>query len=172
MTPPRVLVVMGVSGSGKTTIASMLAQRLHWRFEEGDVLHPPANIEKMAQGIALDDEDRRPWLQAIARVIDRWLESGLAGIVACSALKRRYRQSIIGQRREVGLVYLKGARELILQRMAARHGHFMPVSLLDSQLQTLEEPLPEEHALVISIEHTPAQIVQQIERRLRLEPAP
>lgn len=162
---------MGVSGSGKTTVAAMLAGRLGWHFEEGDSLHPPANIEKMRRGVPLDDADRRPWLQAVAGIIDGWLETRECGIVACSALKRRYRQLIIGDRNGVQLVYLKGARTLILQRMAGRHGHFMPVSLLDSQLQTLEEPPPEEHALVISIEHTPVQIVHEIETRLQLQPS-
>lgn len=171
MTPPRVLVVMGVSGSGKTTVAAMLAGRLHWQFEEGDTLHPPANIEKMRQGVALDDDDREPWLQALARIIDAWLEAGECGVVACSALKRAYRQMIIGDRRGVQLVYLKGARELILQRMAARHGHFMPLGLLDSQLQTLEEPLPEEHVLVVSIDQSPGQIVREIETQLQLRRA-
>src|SRR3974390_3069747 len=98
VTPPRVLVVMGVSGCGKTTIAALLAERLQWRFEESDQLHPPANTEKMRRGIALDDEDRGPWLQAVARVIDAWLEARQAGVVACSALKRSYRQMIIGKR--------------------------------------------------------------------------
>ena len=170
MTAPLVLVVMGVSGSGKTTIAALLAERLHWQFEEGDTLHPPGNIEKMRRGVPLDDADRRPWLQAIARVIDAWLESGESGIVACSALKHAYRRKIVGHRGEVRLVYLKGSREVILQRMAARHGHFMPLKLLDSQLETLEEPLPEEHALVVSIEQPPGQIVREIETRLRLQP--
>jgi len=162
---------MGVSGSGKSATAAMLAERLHWQFEEGDTLHPPANIEKMRHGVPLDDDDRRPWLQAVARVIDAWLETGGHGVVACSALKRAYRQMIIGNRGAVRLVYLKGSRELILQRMAGRHGHFMPVNLLDTQLQALEEPLPEEHALVISIEHTPEQIVREIETRLQLQPS-
>jgi gluconokinase len=166
-----VLVVMGVSGCGKTTIAALLAGRLHWRCEEGDQLHAPANIAKMRRGVPLDDEDRRPWLQAVARVIDTWLDGRASGIVTCSALKRSYRQMIIGKRAGVRLVYLKGARELILQRLAARHGHFMPLTLLDSQLQALEEPAPAEHALVIPIERTPEQIVREIETRLQLRPS-
>ena len=162
---------MGVSGSGKSTIGAMLAGRLHWHFEEGDTLHPAANIEKMRRGVPLDDADRKSWLQAVAGVIDHWLESGNRGVVACSALKRTYRQMIIGQREAVRLVYLEGSCELILQRMAARHGHFMPVSLLESQFQALEEPLPEEHALVIPIERTAEQIMREIETRLQLQPA-
>lgn len=169
MTPPRVLIVMGVSGSGKTTIAALLSEQLHWHFEEGDTLHPASNIEKMRRGVPLDDADRLPWLQAIARIIDGWLAADACGIVASSALKRAYRRAIIGERRGVQLVYLQGARQLLLQRMRARHGHFMPPSLLDSQLQTLEEPLPEEHALVVSIEHTPQQIAREVERRLQLQ---
>ena len=163
--------MMGVSGCGKSTIGALLAERLHWQFEEGDALHPQSNVEKMRRGVPLEDSDRRPWLQAIARLIDEWLEAGESGVVSCSALKRAYRQLIIGSHRRAQLVYLKGAREVILQRMAARHGHFMPPALLDSQFETLEEPLPEEHALVLSIEHTPEQIVREIETRLSLLPS-
>jgi len=130
----------------------------------------PANIEKMRSGVPLNDADRRPWLQAIARLIDDWLDAGISGVVACSALKYSYRRMIIGDRRAVQLLYLQGARELILHRMAARHGHFMPTSLLESQFETLEEPLPEEHALVLSIERPPQQIAHEIETRLQLLP--
>jgi carbohydrate kinase (thermoresistant glucokinase family) len=157
-----VVVVMGVSGSGKTTVAAMLAGRLHWRFEEGDALHSAANIAKMSQGIPLTDEDRRPWLQAIAAVITGWIDEGQSGVVACSALKQAYRRIIIDGNPAVRLVYLQGSRELIQRRMAMRHGHFMPLALLDSQFDTLEEPTPEEHALVISIDRRPDEIVTEI----------
>ena len=159
---PIVVVVMGVSGSGKTTVAAMLAGRLHWRFEEGDNLHSAVNIAKMSHGIPLTDEDRWPWLRAIAAVIAGWIDEGQSGVVACSALKRAYRRIIINDNPAVRLVYLKGPRELILKRMAARHGHFMPLALLDSQFATLEEPTPDEHPLVMSIDRKPDEIVAAI----------
>ena len=159
---PTVAIVMGVSGSGKTTVAAMLAGRLHWEFEEGDNLHSAANIAKMSRGIPLTEEDRWPWLEAIAAVIDRWIAEGRSGVVACSALKRAYRRIIVDGNPAVRLVYLKGSRELILRRMAARHGHFMPLALLDSQFDTLEEPMPEEHAFVVSIDRRPDEIVAEI----------
>jgi carbohydrate kinase (thermoresistant glucokinase family) len=157
-----VIVVMGVSSSGKTTVASLLAGRLHWEFEDGDNLHPADNIAKMSRGIPLTDEDRWPWLRAIAAVIDRWIAEDQSGIIACSALKRAYRRIIVDDNPAVLLVYLKGSRELIRRRMAARQGHFMPPALLDSQFDILEEPTPEEHPLVISIERRPDEIVAEI----------
>jgi carbohydrate kinase (thermoresistant glucokinase family) len=159
---PVVVVIMGVSGCGKTTVAAMLAGRLHWRFEEGDNLHSAANIVKMSRGVPLTDDDRWPWLRAIADVISGWIAEGHSGVVACSALKRAYRRIIIDDNPAVRLVYLKGSRELMLRRMAARHGHFMPVSLLDSQFETLEEPTSEEAAVVISIDQRPEEIVTEI----------
>src|SRR5262249_60751708 len=130
-----IVVVMGVSGSGKTTVAAMLAGRLNTNFLEGDDLHPPANVQKMRGGTSLTDEDRWAWLEAIARVIDEWRMVGQSGVVTCSALKRAYRRVIIGDRPEVSLAYLKGSHELIHQRMAARHEHFMPVALLANQFK-------------------------------------
>src|SRR5262249_38663847 len=118
--PPAVLVVMGVSGSGKTTIANELSRKLGWEFDDGDWFHPAANVEKMHRGIPLTDEDRWPWLKAIARWIDETRAAGRHGIVACSALKRRYRSVLIGDRPDVRLVYLKGYATLIARRMAAR----------------------------------------------------
>jgi carbohydrate kinase (thermoresistant glucokinase family) len=159
---PIVLVIMGVSGSGKTTVSAMLAGRLNWRFEEGDSLHSAANVAKMSRGEPLTDEDRWPWLRAIAAVVADWIAEGQSGIVACSALKRAYRRIIIDENPAARLVYLKGSRELILKRMAARHGHFMPLSLLDSQFETLEEPTPEENAIVVSIDRRPEEIVAEI----------
>lgn len=166
---PLVLVVMGVSGSGKTTIAAMLAGRLHWTFEEGDNLHPPENIEKMHSGIPLTDEDRMPWLRAIAAWIDHWRERREHGIITCSALKRDYRRLIIGDRPDVRLVYLKGSKSLIARRLAARHGHFMPSSLLRSQFETLEEPDPDENPMVVSIGAPAREIVDHIQERLETE---
>jgi carbohydrate kinase (thermoresistant glucokinase family) len=157
-----VIVVMGVSGSGKTTVAALLAGRLQWEFEDGDWLHPEANVEKMHRGIALTDEDRRPWLRAIAAWIDQTRHAGRHGVVACSALKRSYRDVLIGERRDVRLVYLKGDEALIARRITARHGHFMPASLLHSQFEALEEPGPDERPITVSIEARPAEIVARI----------
>jgi carbohydrate kinase (thermoresistant glucokinase family) len=158
----RVAVVMGVSGSGKTTVGRALAGRLGWQFQEGDALHPPANVEKMAAGHPLDDADRAPWLAAVAACIDDWLRRGQNGVVACSALKRRYRDTIIGQRSGVRLVYLEGSRALLAERLAGRKGHFMPANLLDSQLQTLEPPGPDEHAVTVSIDSSVEIIVDRV----------
>jgi carbohydrate kinase (thermoresistant glucokinase family) len=159
---PEILIVMGVSGTGKTTVAAMLAGRLGWPFEEGDDLHPPANVEKMSRGVALDDDDRAPWLAAIARVVDAWRAKGAPGIITCSALKRRYRTIIIGDRPGVRLVYLKGSRAVIAERLAKRQGHFMPAGLLDSQLATLEEPAPDEHAIIVEIGGPPDAVIDRI----------
>ncbi len=157
-----VLVVMGVSGSGKTTIAALLAGRLHWAFAEGDDYHPPANIAKMRRGIPLDDEDRTPWLQAIAAQIDRWRAEHRNGIITCSALKRRYRALIIGDRPDVRLIYLKGDFDLVAERLAARHGHFMPAQLLQSQFDALEEPGPDEHPITVPIGAPPPLVIDAI----------
>ena len=161
-----IVVVMGVSGSGKTTIAALLAGRLRWEFEDADGFHPAANIEKMHRGVALTDEDRGPWLQAIAAWIDQTRRARRHGVVACSALKRRYRDVLVGARRDVRLVYLKGEEALIARRIAARHGHFMPAKLLHSQFETLEEPGPDEHPIIVSIDARPLEIVSRITAEL------
>lgn len=163
---PVVVVAMGVSGSGKTTIAALLAAAMHWEFREGDDLHPAANVEKMSRGIPLNDEDRWPWLRAIAEVIDGWCARRQSGVLTCSALKRSYRDVIVDQREGVVLLYLKGSRDLIARRMAARHEHFMPVALLDSQFATLEEPTEDEHPIVESIDGQPADIVRAVVEEL------
>ncbi len=162
MRTPSVLVVMGVSGSGKTTIAALLAGRLRWDFEDADDLHPAANIAKMHAGIPLTDADRWPWLHAVAGWIDATRAAGGQGVVACSALKRRYRDIVIGDRPDVQLVYLKGDRKLIRARLACRHGHFMPAGLLESQFEALEEPTADEHPIVISIDRRPREIVDEL----------
>jgi gluconokinase len=164
---PMVVVVMGVSGSGKTTVAKLLAETSGWQFQEGDTLHPPANVEKMSAGIPLTDADRLPWLRKIAETIDGWRARGESGVVTCSALKRSYRSIIIGDRPEVRLVYLKGSPDLIRQRMAQRHGHFMPPALLDSQFSTLEEPSPDENPIIVDIGGQPEEIAREIACRLR-----
>jgi gluconokinase len=161
-TRPSVIIVMGVSGSGKSTIGSLLAHRLHWEFEDADWLHPASNVDKMHSGIPLTDEDRWPWLQAVAAWIDQARHAGGHGIVPCSALKRRYRDILIGDRADVRLVYLKGEENLIARRLATRHEHFMPRSLLHSQFEALEEPGSDENAIVVSIEPQPREIVAAI----------
>ena len=160
--PARVAVIMGVSGSGKTTVGEALARRLGWLFQEGDALHPPENIAKMKAGLPLDDEDRAPWLAAIAARIDEWRRLGEAGVITCSALKRRYRDVIVGNRADVRLIYLEGSRELIGERLASRRGHFMPATLLDSQFAALEPPGPEEDPIAVSAEDPVDAIVARI----------
>jgi carbohydrate kinase (thermoresistant glucokinase family) len=157
-----VVIIMGVSGSGKSTIGSLLAQRLRWEFEDADWFHPTSNIDKMHRGIPLTDEDRWPWLRAIAAWIDKTRRSGGHGIIACSALKRRYRNVLIGDRADVRLVYLKGDETLIARRIATRHEHFMPPSLLHSQFKELEEPGPDENPIIVSIESEPREIAARI----------
>jgi gluconokinase len=163
---PFVAVVMGVSGSGKSTIASMLAHRLHWIYEDADWFHPKSNIEKMHAGEPLTDEDRWPWLHAIAAWIDATRHIGNHGVIACSALKRAYRDILVGERPDVQIVFLKGDRELIARRLAARDGHFMPPSLLDSQFAALEEPQTDERPILVSIVPHPREIVENIVRGL------
>jgi carbohydrate kinase (thermoresistant glucokinase family) len=154
---PLVLIVMGVSGAGKSTLAEALRDALHWPFQEGDALHPPANIQKMHAGIPLTDKDRAPWLAAIKTWIDARVAAGENGLVTCSALKRAYRDTLIAGRSTVRTLYLKADPAVLKERLAHRRGHFMPPSLLESQLHTLEEPLPEEHPIVVSMEGSPAQ---------------
>ncbi len=164
--PACVLVVMGVSGSGKSTIASMLAHRLGWVYEDGDWFHPKSNVEKMHHGEPLTDADRLPWLRAIASWIDDTLQAGGHGIIACSALKRAYRDILVGTRRDVRIVFLKGDKELVGRRIAARDDHFMPASLLDSQFAALEEPTPDERPIVVSVAPHPRRIVDAIVKKL------
>jgi gluconokinase len=169
---PAVVIVMGVSGSGKSTIGTLLAMRLQWEFEDGDWFHPQANIDKMHRGIPLTDEDRWPWLAAIAEWIDKTRASAGHGVVACSALKRRYRDVLIGDRKDVRLVYLKGDEGIIARRFATRHEHFMPQSLLHSQFEALEEPGPAESPITVSIEPAPREIVSRILSALNTAESP
>jgi carbohydrate kinase (thermoresistant glucokinase family) len=166
ITEPVIVVVMGVSGSGKTTVAVLLSAALGCQFQEGDDLHPPENVEKMHSGTPLTDADRLPWLRKIAEEIDGWRARGEAGVLTCSALKRSYRDIIIGGRSNVTLVFLKGSRDLIHKRMAARHEHFMPVGLLDSQFATLQEPTADEHPITVDVGGRPTEIVGEIVRQL------
>jgi carbohydrate kinase (thermoresistant glucokinase family) len=149
---PQVLVLMGVSGSGKSTVALELVRVLGWRFQEGDDLHPPANVEKMRSGRPLDDADRLPWLRAVAHWIDERLATGEPGIITCSNLKRAYRRITIGDRQGVRLVYLKGEEPLIHDRITRRHHEYMPPTLLRSQFETLEEPVEDEHPVTVTVQ--------------------
>jgi gluconokinase len=158
-----VIVLMGVSGSGKTTVGLLLAKALGGDFAEGDAYHPPANVEKMRRGIPLDDADRRPWLETLSREIGTWLAAGRTVVLACSALKRGYREILRGGRADVHFVYLKGDAALIRARLATRKGHYMPPSLLASQIATLEEP---KSALIIDIAGAPEAIVAEILKAL------
>jgi gluconokinase len=143
------LVVMGVSGSGKTTVAELLAKQLNWPFMEGDRLHPPGNVEKMRQGTPLTDADRWPWLDRIGEELKSWGDEGKSGVLTCSALKRAYRDRIRSTRPDVRFIYIKGSEALIEARVSARHHEYMPASLLRSQFDTLEEPTPDERGVVI-----------------------
>lgn len=156
---PAVIVVMGVAGAGKTTVAAMLAHRLGVAFEDGDWFHPPSNVAKMSSGRPLDDGDRQAWLEGIAQWITATRTAGGHAVIACSALKRAYRDQLVDGRDDVRIVYLKGNRELIARRFAMRHQHFMPPTMLDSQLATLEEPTADEHATTVSIDAHPRDIV-------------
>jgi carbohydrate kinase (thermoresistant glucokinase family) len=164
---PTVVVVMGVSGSGKSTIGIRLAEALGYRFQEGDDLHPSANVEKMRSGRPLTDADRAPWLEKIAALIDGWrARGGEGGVITCSALKRAYRAVIIGDRPGVRLVFLEGSYALIRQRVEARRGHFMPPALLDSQFADLEPPTPDERPIIVGVEDPPEVTVATIIGRL------
>jgi gluconokinase len=167
-TSPCALVVMGVSGSGKSTVAERLAARLGWRYEDGDKFHPPANVAKMSAGHPLSDEDRWPWLQAIADEIDRSCKTSQHAVIACSALKRAYRDILVHGRNDVRIVFLNGTQDLIADRLAARKGHFMPPGLLTSQFRTLEPPQPSEQPITVSIDASVAIIVDDIIRQLNL----
>jgi carbohydrate kinase (thermoresistant glucokinase family) len=166
ITEPVVVVVMGVSGSGKTTVSALLSAALGCQFQEGDDLHPVENVEKMRGGTPLTDADRMPWLHKIAEEIDSWRARGESGVLTCSALKRSYRDIIIGDRPDVTLVYLRGSYDLIRRRMAARHEHFMPVALLDSQFATLQEPTSDEHPIIVDVGSRPAEVATEIVRQL------
>lgn len=165
----RALIVMGVSGSGKSTVASALAERLGWHFADGDQFHPPANVAKMSAGQPLDDTDRWPWLQAIADEIDRVAGAGGHLVIACSALKRTYRDLLVHGRDDVRLVYLDGPKELITARLAQRRDHFMPPGLLASQFAALEPPSSDENVITVTIDRDIDGIIDDICARLPRE---
>jgi gluconokinase len=159
-----VILLMGVSGAGKTTVGQLLASQLGWDFADADDYHPPANVEKMRTGIPLTDADRAPWLEALHALITAWIAMQKNAVLACSALKRAYRDSLqIAP--EVQVVYLKGTPELLHQRLHSRHGHFMTEQMLESQLATLEEP---DDAAAVNVDRSPAEIVTEIRAMQRL----
>jgi gluconokinase len=157
----RVFVVMGVSGSGKSTVGRALVQRLDCPFYDGDDFHPEANVAKMSQGIPLDDDDREPWLARLADLIQAHLARGETAVIACSALKEKYRQQLRRAESNVVFVYLKGSFDLIWGRMQQREGHFMKAEMLQSQFATLEEPDPAQ-AIVVDIDQDVPAIVEEI----------
>jgi gluconokinase len=158
-----VVVLMGVSGTGKTAVGTRLAKALGGAFAEGDDYHPPANVAKMRSGTPLDDADRLPWLETLSRQIGAWLEQDRTVVLACSALKQRYREILKAGRPGVVFVHLKGDKALIRSRLEHRRGHYMPASLLDSQLAALEEPTD---AITVDVDATPEQIVAEIVKAL------
>jgi len=162
---------MGVASCGKTSVGELLAEKLHAHFIEGDRLHPAANVAKMSSGTPLTDEDRWPWLQAIADEIDRVCKAGEHAVIACSALKRAYRDVLVHGRNDVRVIFLNGTQELIASRLAQRKGHFMPPGLLASQFNTLEPPDGSEHPITVSIDASVEAILDDIVRQLNLSPA-
>ena len=158
-----VVIVMGVTGAGKTTVGRALAESLGWEFHDGDELHSEASKRKMHRGIALDDADRAPWLSAIRKLILVMLSESRSGVVACSALKQSYRDVIVVDPDLVKVVYLKGSKEVIAERLSHRSGHFMNPDLLQSQFDTLEEP---RDAIVVDISMASEAIVREIRKRL------
>ena len=163
---PCALIVMGVSGSGKSTVAAALAKKLSWTFEDGDAFHPASNVAKMSAGHPLTDEDRWPWLRAIADEIDRVCRAGGRVVIACSALKRAYRDVLVRGRDDVRIVFLDGSKDLIAERMARRKDHFMPPGLLDSQFRTLEPPRADEKPITVPIDAPVEAIVDDIAGQL------
>jgi gluconokinase len=160
-----IVIVMGVVGAGKTTIGTLLAAQLHWEFADADDFHASSNVEKIARGIPLTDEDREPWLERLRQAVIRWTAEGKNVVLACSALKRAYRAKLCAGP-QVRFVFLKGSAGLIADRLRSRHGHFAGESILASQLADLEEP---ETAITMEIADTPERIVDEIKKTLLVE---
>ncbi|WP_141581860.1 gluconokinase [Actinomadura sp. WMMA1423] len=167
---PTVILIAGVSGSGKTTIGTLLAERLGWEYAEADSFHSEANVAKMRAGHPLTDEDRLPWLRAIAAWIADRLDTGRPGVVTCSALKRSYRDMLLDGHAGVRLVLLDGDRNTIAARMRSRKGHYFKVEMLDSQFADLEPPAPDENVVTAPITGTPEETVTHILKALDLAP--
>ncbi|MEY9859323.1 gluconokinase [Catenulispora sp. GAS73] len=168
---PPILLVTGVSGSGKTTIGSLLAGRLGWEYAEADAFHPAANIAKMSAGHPLTDEDRWPWLDNIGRWIDETTARGRPGVVTSSALKRVYRDRLLAGRPQVRLIYLDADRETVARRLTARNGHFFPPELLDSQFGDLEPPADDEHPVRVKVDDhdSPLTVAERLIHAEKLE---
>lgn len=160
-----IIIVMGVSGAGKTTVGNLLATGVNWPFFEGDDFHPQANVEKMSEGSPLTDEERRPWLKSLRKLISGIINDGQDAVIACSALKQTYREVLRRGDEEVVFAYLKGEYDLVAQRLGERQGHFMGAELLQSQFDTLEEP---QTALTLSIDQSPSEIVRAVRESLNL----
>jgi gluconokinase len=157
-----ILIVAGVAGSGKTTVGALIAGRLHWQFADADTFHPESNVAKMRSGTPLTDEDRLPWLRAIGDWIDARAAAGVSAVVTCSALKRSYRDLLCSGRPQVEMVFLQVSRDVLLRRLAARPGHFFPRQLLDSQLETLEPPQPDESVHTVLADDDPARTAERV----------
>jgi gluconokinase len=162
-----IVILFGVSGTGKTTVGKLLARKRGWRFMEADDFHPAANIEKMRSGHPLTDEDRWPWLERLRREIERSLTAGENAVLACSALKRAYRDRLRVSD-EVKFVLLRGDYALVEKQLRSRHGHFMNAGLLQSQFDDLEEPQPDEHAITVELGRTPEELVKEIKTKLHV----
>jgi gluconokinase len=162
-----IVLVCGVAGVGKTTIGRLLAQELAWEFYDADDFHPAANIEKMKAGIPLTDEDRRPWLDRLRQLVKRSLAAHENAVVACSALKRAYRERLCVNE-EVQIVFLRASRARVSEHLQQRRGHFMPAALLGSQFTDLEEPQPDEHVLTVDVEGSPHDVTSLIKTKLLL----
>ena len=160
-----IILIMGVAGSGKTTIGRLLAQELQWPYFEADDFHPAANKEKMGRGVPLDDNDREPWLAAIRQAIDECVAQHRSAVFSCSALKEIYRHQLTAGRKEIRLVFLTGSRDLLRERLEGRAGHYMKTGMLDSQLAILEPPAD---ALTLEVNQQPGELVQEIRRHLGL----
>lgn len=163
-----IVIIFGVAGAGKTTIGQLLAQELRWKFYEGDDFHPPANIDKMERGEALTDDDRQPWLESLREAIERSLAANENAVLACSALKKRYREHLRVSA-EVKFVFLHGNRARIAEQLKHRRGHFMDPALLDSQFADLEDPGLSENVITIELGREPAALVEEIKRKLVIE---
>lgn len=167
-----IVVVAGVAASGKTTVGRLIAARLGWPFTDADALHPVANVAKMHAGLPLTDADRRPWMAAVSERIDGYLEAGQPAVLACSLLKRSYRDQLTAVRPTVRIVFLAVSRAELARRLSTRHGHFFPATLLDSQLADLEPPQPAERQLVVTeAGQPPAVLADEVIRRLQLQPS-
>jgi gluconokinase len=172
MLPAMIVLVGGVAGSGKTTVGAMLADRLHWPFTDADAFHPAANITKMASGVPLTEADRKPWLDAITAFMDERIAAGESAVAGCSALKQAYRDRLLAGRPAARLVFLEISRELAHERLAARHGHFFTVALMDSQFAELEPPQETPQVLVLDGSTAPDRLVTEIIERLDLADRP